>query len=241
MKNILFLWTLLCLLQPATAQEPASQPAIALKWAPTGLFVGSISLQGEYNFGNRSLTAKIGLPANTRRSFTYQEKDAAFSMKATSFLAGYRLYLSKKQLKGFYLEPYFKYVHHTAEGAGTGTLTGESVVMDFTNDYNGFGVGAQLGAQFLIGKRFLIDLFFFGPEINSSTNNFKAVETSNALAWNSVQASEAENNIRDFINQFPFVKNITDVRVDKANRTVMANFKGALPGFRTGVSFGFLF
>jgi hypothetical protein len=29
--------------------------------------------------------------------------------------------------------------------------------------------------------------------------------------------------------------------VDQNNKTVMANFKGALPGYRIGVSFGFAF
>lgn len=241
MKNILVLIPLVCLLQITKAQEASLKPAIAVKWAPTGLLLGSVSLQGEYNFGKNSLTAKIGVPANTKRNFIYEDKDANFSMKATSFMAGYRIYVSKQQLKGVYLEPYFKYVHHTAEGVGTGTLTNEPVVLNFTNDYNGFGLGAQLGAQFLIGKKFIIDLFLLGPEINSSRNNFKAVEVSKSLPWTFVQASEAEKNIRDFVDKFPFVRNKTKIMVDKDNRTVMANFNGTLPGFRTGVSFGFLF
>ena len=216
-------------------------PKIALKWAPTGLFLGSVSMQGEYNFGKHSLTAKIGVPANTHHSFTYQDKDADFSMKATSFLAGYRTYLSRKQLRGLYFEPYFKYVHHTAEGVGNGTLSGEPVVMNFTNDYNGFGVGAQLGAQFLIGKRFVIDLFFLGPEINSSTDNFKAVEVSHTLPWTMVQANEAEKDIRDFVDKFPFVRNKVKVMVDRDNHTVTTDFKGALPGLRIGASFGVAF
>ena len=113
--------------------------------------------------------------------------------------------------------------------------------MDFTNDYNGVGIGAQLGAQFFIGNRFVIDLFFLGPEINSARNNFKAVEVSASLPWTSIQAGEAEKDIRDFIDKFPFVRNRTNIVVDKTNKTVMADFKGALPGIRTGVSFGFAF
>ncbi|HYK54894.1 MAG TPA: hypothetical protein VEV15_00315, partial [Flavisolibacter sp.] len=85
MKNILILMPLVCLLQLTKAQEASLQPAIAVKWAPTGLLLGSVSLQAEYNFGKNSLTAKIGVPANTHRNFTYADKDANFSMKATSF------------------------------------------------------------------------------------------------------------------------------------------------------------
>ena len=241
MKKSLAFLTAALFFQMVQAQQKMSSPRIVAKWAPTGLLLGSVSLQGEYNFGRNSLTAKIGLPANTHHDFTYEDKDARFSMKATSFLAGYRMYLSGKYLRGLYLEPFFKYVHHTAEGTGYGTLTGRPVVMDFTNDYNGAGVGVQLGAQFFIGRRFVIDLFFLGPEINSSRNNFKAVEVSASLPWTSVQANEAEKDIRDFIDKFPFVRNRTNVVVDKASKTVMADFKGVLPGLRTGVSFGFAF
>lgn len=216
-------------------------PATAIKWAPTGLVYGNISLQGEYNFGKNSLTAKLGLPVTAHRSYKYDEKDVEFSMKAMSFLAGYRTYLSRKHMKGLYFEPYFKYVHHTSEGVGNGLLGGEPVRMSFTNDYNGVGLGAQLGVQFLVLNRIVIDLFFLGPEINSSRNDFRGVEISNTIPWSDVQASEAERDIRDFLDQFPFIRNRTTVMVDRTNKLVNANFKGVLPGFRAGVSVGIAF
>ena len=225
----------------ALAQEKAIRPSIALKWAPTGLFLGSINLHGEYNFGKNSLTAKIGIPAKTNHSFQYDGNDANFLMRATSFLAGYRTYLTKKHMSGLYFEPFFKYVHHSSEGIGNGRLAGEPVVMNFTNDYNGVGVGAQLGVQFMIKKRIAIDLFFLGPEINSARNNFVAVETSRTIPWTSIQASEAEHDIRDFIDKFPFIRNKTKLMVDENNKSVRADFKGVIPGFRIGISFGVAF
>ncbi len=242
MKKTLFLILGLCLLIFAFAQEKSSGPNITLKWAPTGLLLGSISLQGEYHFaGKKSLTAKIGVPVSAHHSFQYNGDDADFNLKATSFLAGYRMYLSKGHLKGLYFEPFFKYVHHLSEGAANSTLISRPVRFGFTNDYNGMGVGAQLGAQFLIAKRFVIDLFFLGPEINTSNNNFKAVELTSTIPWNSIEANEAEQEIRDFLNDFPFIRNKTKVMVDNENRTVTADFKGALPGMRVGVSFGIAF
>lgn len=238
MKKIL---VVLCLLISifGGAQENVFTPKVTVKWVPTGLILGSLSFQGEYNFSNKnSLTAKIGLPIKAHHSFTYEDKDAAFDMKATSFLTGYRIYLSKKHMRGLYFEPFFKYVHQTSEGTGIGNLNGQNVTMNFTNDYNGVGVGAQLGAQFFIGKRFVIDLFFLGPEINSARNNFKAIEITNTIPWTAVQAQDAEKDIRDFINQFPFIRNNTTVKVDQQNRTVTADFNGPLPGFRAGISLG---
>ncbi|MER3463618.1 MAG: hypothetical protein C4329_03530 [Chitinophagaceae bacterium] len=239
MKKIFLSITLFIFVKTSLAQDTYS-PNVAFKWAPTGLILGDISLQAEYSFSDKhSLTAKIGIPVTAHHTFQYEDKDAVFNMKATSFLAGYRTYLSrKKHMLGLYFEPYFKYVHHASEGTGLGTLNGQTVMMNFTNDYNGVGIGAQLGAQFIIGKRFIIDLFFLGPEINSARNNFKSVEVTNTIPWNSIQAQEAERDIRDFINKFPFVKNNTTVKVDQQNRIVTADFNGALPGYRIGVSFG---
>jgi hypothetical protein len=64
------------------------------------------------------------------------------------------------------------------------------------------------------------------------------VEITNAIPWTNQQAIEAEQDIRDFINDFPFLRNNTDVKVNQNERTVMADFKGTLPGYRIGVSFG---
>lgn len=244
MKNTICLWIVLCFCLPALAQETPTEPQqnISVKWAPTGLLVGSLSLQAEYNFGERnSLTAKIGLPVNVKHTFTYDDGDVGFSLKATSFLAGYRTYLSKKHMRGFYFEPYFKYVHHTSEGVGAGNLYNRTATFSFTNNYNGIGVGIQLGTQILIGKRFVLDLFFLGPEINSASNSFKATEILNPAPWSNYEAKDAEMVTREFISQFPFVRKNTTVMVDRENKRIMADFKGALPGLRTGFSIGYTF
>lgn len=244
MKKTPIFLALLFLTLCSLAQDKANDPPrnITLKWAPTGLVVGSASLQAEYNFGGRnSLTAKIGLPATARHAFTFDDKDADFTMKATSFLAGYRTYFSRKHLRGLYYEPFFKYVHHTSEGSGTGTLNYRKAIFDFVNDYNGLGVGVQLGAQFIVGKRLVIDFFFLGPEINSATNSLKAMEVSNTVPWMEVDAREAEKNIREFLDQFPFIRNKSAVMVDRENKRVNADFNGVLPGIRTGVSIGIAF
>src|SRR5688500_13765267 len=94
------LWTLLAALSFAAVAQDAETLArsITVKWPPTGLVVGSISLQGEYAISSKSsLTAKIGLPSGANYTVEYDGNDADFDLKATSFMAGYRMYLSKKQ------------------------------------------------------------------------------------------------------------------------------------------------
>lgn len=218
-------------------------PKLSIKAAPAGLLAGNVVLQGEYNFGGRqSLTVKFGFPKNTMREFQYDSNDVDFDMKAMSFLAGYRMYFSKrKHMKGFYWEPYFQYVHHSSEGTGTGDLGTREVVMRFSNDYNAAGVGVQLGVQFLIRNRVVVDLYFLGPQINAASNNLKAVEVSNTLPWTEIEKRDAETSVKDFIDQFPFIRNRTTVKAEMSSKTVTADFRGPLPGIRAGISFGVAF
>jgi hypothetical protein len=242
-KKIFYLVLFCLIFLFGNGQDSVFQPKITLKWAPTGLILGGISLNGEYSFmKNTSLTAKIGIPFNRTYHATFDGNNVNIKMKALSFMAGYRKYLSKHVLRGFYVEPFFTYTHHTSGGTGEGELDNQPVVMDFTNEYNGIGGGVQLGSQFIIKKRWVIDLFFFGPQLTSSSNNFKAADHSNSLGWTTIQADEAERKIKDYLYGLPvvgpFFKNKTDVMVDKYNRTVTANFNGALVGVRFGVSIG---
>lgn len=233
--SIIFMFITLC----SYSQDSVQKAQVAIKWAPTGLIAGNISLLGEYGFGKHSsLTAKLGIPIKVHHQLEYDGDDTRFSSRAMSFMAGYRTYLSKKQLKGIYLEPFFKYVHHSSEGSTNTTLDGEAVVMQFNNDYNAAGIGVELGAQFFLGKRMVLDLFFLGPEINWARNNFKAVEKTNTLGWTNVQAYEAEHDIKEFLDDIPFLRNKTNIQVSQDERTVMADFKGTLPGYRIGLSFG---
>lgn len=241
MKKFIHLIVLSILCLSVSAQK-VFEPKITLKWAPTGLFLGDVSLQGEYSFAKKSsLTAKIGVPFRSPHDAMFDGHNVDMNMRAFSFLAGYRQYLSKKVLKGFYIEPFFTYAHQTSDGTGEGKLDNQPVTMDFTNAYNGIGVGVQLGSQFIVAKRIVIDLFFFGPQLTSSTNNFRAIDYTNSTAWNNIQADEAEQDIRNFLNQFPFIRNKVDVHVDSPNKTITADFSGVLVGVRFGVSFGIAF
>jgi hypothetical protein len=244
MKKALILTCILIFCQYCFAQvAKIPEPNVAFKWAPTGLLLGSLSLQAEYSFAPKhSLTAKIGVPVKTRHQFEYEGDNADFDMRATSFMAGYRTYLSRRsKMQGIYLEPFFKYVHHTSEGFSTGRLNYQDVEWNFTNDYNAYGIGLQLGAQFIIGKHLTIDLFLLGPEINKASNNFKAIDISQSLPWSPIESREAEKDIREFLDQFPFLHNNVDVLINSSDKTVNAKFNGALPGLRTGISFGFAF
>jgi hypothetical protein len=240
-KSILFI-LLFSLCRFAFAQDKEYDPTIAVKWAPTGLLVGNAAFQGEYSFNQKSsLTAKIGVPVGKNYHSKFHGQEMDINMKAFSFMAGYRRYVSKRKMRGFYYEPYFKYVHQTAGGLGETTLDNQPVTLNFTNTYSAFGFGVQLGTQFIIRKRFVIDLFFLGPEINSANNSFRAIDPAGSESWTNIEASQAENDIRNFLGQFPFIKNRVAVKVDKPNKSVNADFNGWIAGLRSGFSIGYAF
>ena len=236
MKKLLFLLLIVSFLchDVTNAQRKAT-----IKWAPAGLVFGSINILGEFKLTKRSsLTAKIGIPYEKNYSATYDDNDASFNIKATSFLAGYRIYMSKKGMRGFYFEPFFNYLHHEGNGNGSSTLQGQAVNMNFTSNYTGYGIGAQLGVQFMIAKRIVFDLYFLGPELNNADATFTSHEVTNTLPWNSSQANEAEQDAKKFLNDIPIIGKKTSLTVDQNNRIVTANYNGWLPGFRAGIAVG---
>lgn len=239
--RVIFLILSMALAGSLCAQDETGKK-IAIKWAPAALLAGAANLQAEYMIDEKhSLTANIGIPLRSRRTLTYQNSDAQFDMRATGFLAGYRFYLSDRYMSGIYLEPYFRYLHHTAEGTGYGTLDGRAATFNISNEYNSMGIGAQLGAQFIFWDKMVLDLFLIGPEGNMVTDNLKAVEVAGNRPWTSREALQAEIEIKNFINQIPFLRNKTTVMVDKDTRSIIARFNGPMPGFRAGISIGIRF
>lgn len=218
-----------------------AQRKVALKWAPTGLLMGDVSIAGEFKLILHStLNVNIGIPVQQTYSAKFSGKNASFGLKTTSLLAGYRMYLSKKSMKGFYFEPYLKYVHFTGTGSGTSNLNGQNVNMAFASDYKGTGVGIQFGHQFMIAKRVVIDFYFIGAELNSSNVSFSSTDMTSTGAWNNTQASQAQQNVQDFVSKIPIIGNKITITTDANNRTVTANYKGILPGFRAGLAIGII-
>lgn len=239
MKNLCALLLILTTLHAAAQTEPAPRRNV-LKWAPAALTLGSISINGERSYGKHSFTFRVGVPVASRHQFTIFEHSAAFSMRSAGLLAGYRRYWSKKSMQGFYCEPFVQYVRHVSSGTGTGNLGGRSVVLSYENKAAAAGAGVQLGVQFMVRKRVVIDVFALGPMMQLASNRFTAVEAGN-LPWSSKEADDATARFNDFTGKTPFLRNRTSIAIDAEKRSATASFKGPLPGVRTGIAFGWRF
>ncbi len=224
------------------APPPEFGKSIAVKWNPGGLFFGNISLAGEYNFKpKKSLTFGIGIPSEKVNTFTIDDEKESITMKTFSVMAGYRMYMGKKPMSGFYFEPYLHYVKNEASTILDIDLNGSTENFLTTSDYKAFGLGAQLGVQALIAKRVTIDFFILGPEANSVKHSVVAKDLTSTLPWDQVDEQQARQEIEDAIGDIPLIGDKIQVTVDRNAKTVRTDYSGFLPGFRTGISIGFRF
>lgn len=245
MKKLITPICFLILVSTINAQKedkPTFDKSIAIKWSPASLAFGKIGLGSEFNFKKKkSITFNVGIPFEKTLTAEIDGEDRSLTMKTTSVMAGYRMYFGRKQMRGLYFEPYLKYLKNEATTNTDFEIDGTDRPFLVTSDYSGFGVGAQLGVQFMIAKRVIIDWYFLGPEANSSKHNLIAQETGAGLPWSNAEAQDAEDEINDFINDVPLLKDNFSVDVNAGARNVKTNYKGFLPGIRFGISIGIRF
>lgn len=238
MKTKLLLVALLFTIQ-LSAQKSSN---VVVKWAPGALAFGKISVAGEYNFKPRkSITLQVGIPSARTYAVEYDGKDSDIKLEGTSVLAGFRYYLSKRQVSGFYIEPYGKYVSQEGSGILNGDLTNEPADFDTKFSYKAFGVGAQLGVQFLIAKRVALDFYMLGPEANMAEVGFNARDISSNQQWTQEAADEARADIEEAIRDIPIIGKKTEITVDRNTNSVSVDYDGFLPSLRFGVSIGIRF
>jgi hypothetical protein len=245
MKRILVALLAIMAFTPLTAQKEevsSFSKSYVVKIAPAGYWLGKIGIGGEYNFRNKkSLTLNIGIPAEKSLKVSIDDEKRNLKIKTLSAMAGYRMYLGKNPMKGFYLEPFLKYVDNEFVTTTTVEIDGSDRPFVIASEYSGFGVGAQLGVQFMIAKKVVLDFYFLGPEGNLSKHNLLAQETGAGLPWSTSEAEEAEQEIENFIDDIPFLKDNEEVSVNALQRNVRMKFDGFLPGFRLGLSIGIRF
>lgn len=236
--------TLLAFSAGAQTEKPPVTLAssTAIKWNAASLAFGKISLLGEHNIKkNKSVTFAIGIPVEMKTKYKLDDVKRTLSMKTLSVMGGYRMYTGKKVMRGFYFEPYLKYVKNDAVSVIDGTVNGMPVVFSLSSKYSGFGVGAQLGVQFMIAKCIVFDIFFLGPEANSAHHTISMHDLTTSGSWDADDAKDAEREINDNIGDLPIIGKKLKVTVDPNAKTVSSSYKGFLPGFRGGIAVGVRF
>ncbi|MDB5253639.1 MAG: hypothetical protein JWP27_2808 [Flaviaesturariibacter sp.] len=252
MKKALFLLVLCGVASGVMAQESKDKPKdkpkglksyAAVKWNPASLAFGKLSLFGEYNYrAKRSITVGIGIPMEKSHSFDIDKKSTAVTTKTTSFMGGYRMYMGKKSMSGFYFEPYLKY---TKNELGTilrdVDLEGQTADFLVASKYSGFGGGFQLGLQMTLFKRVTLDLMILGLEGSSAKHTMFMQDIKSSIPWDQVDEDKAEKEITDITKDIPLIGSKIKVTADKNTRTISSEYKGFWPGYRGGITIGVKF
>jgi hypothetical protein len=232
--------------------------SFAVKFNPGSLAFGKASFGTEWNYRpKRSVTFYLGVPMNTKvpdgilkQMLGDEQKNPTIEYKSFSIAAGYRMYMGKRPMTGFYFEPYIKHMSFEMNGTYTdkidfgGTVGEKDATLRITNKYSGIGVGAQLGLQFMIAKTVVFDMFILGPEANISnlSSTFKDVTGSPTdTYWADADLAAIEREIRDAVKGIPMVGEKINVKADRAGKSISADYNGFLPGLRAGISVGIRF
>ncbi len=225
-----------------TENKPIPKTSVLVKFAPATIFAGKIGFGGEINDGDKSsCTVYAGIPYASSFNWMIDGQKRTLSTKSYSVMAGYRLYLGKKGLQGFYFEPYFKCLDNKTSTQAEYMIGKSTMNFNISSNYHGMGIGAQLGYQFLVAKKISVDWYLLGPEANSCKYELIAHPAGESMAWDETATADAREEFTRFVRDIPVIGNKTSINVNTDQRRVTAEYRGFMPGFRTGISLGFKF
>jgi hypothetical protein len=146
----------------------------------------------------------------------------------------YRFYLSKENKDaaphGVYLAPFISYYHFNNQRYGRDTTNQDNLTLNTSMDF--LNIGGELGYQFLIKKRFVIDCVMFGPAITSYYFGVKLTGSSSG------DYSQQVQDIIEAIKQkFPLLKDLTNGQT--VSTSGISNFWSI--GFRYAIHIGYRF
>jgi len=151
--------------------------------------------------------------------------------------ADYRFYLPKENRNnaphGVYLAPYICFYHFQLVRELLYTYDSILYSTDLKSRVNILLIGGQLGYQFVLGKRFVIDAVVFGPAVSHYNFNAKFSEELHGIDTNET----LEAVIDALKEKFPLLKDFTgDQGISKTGTETFWYV-----GFRYDISIGFRF
>jgi Protein of unknown function (DUF3575) len=153
--------------------------------------------------------------------------------------AEFRFYLSKENKynapHGIYLAPYISYYNFSTDNTLTHTDSAGSQSINTNTSINFFSIGFELGYQFVVFKRFVIDAEMFGPSF--TTYAFQAQINGQLNGMDQNQTLQA---ILDALKaKFPLLSDLSSSKT--VYKSGIANTKFPALGFRYAVNIGFMF
>ncbi len=163
------------------------------------------------------------------------------SKNKTGYTVGaeFRFYLPKENKyvapHGIYLAPYISYYNFSSNNTLTHTDSSGSQSADLAMNIDLFNIGFELGYQFVIAKRFIIDAEMFGPSFTYYT--FKANISGDLDGQTQNETLQA---VLDALKaKFPLLSDLSSSKSVYSSGSASQKFPAI--GFRYAVSIGFMF
>jgi hypothetical protein len=140
--------------------------------------------------------------ANSNIGFDNNKQKSGFAIGAE-----YRFYLAKENKfaapRGVYLAPFISYYHFNNIRSGHDSTNSDKLTLNTTVDF--FNVGGELGYQFVIKKRLVIDCVLFGPALSSYHFDLKLDGNTSGNQNEKLQAI-----LEAMKNKYPLLKDLTN-------------------------------
>jgi hypothetical protein len=191
---------------------------------------------------NKSIYVFGGLnqfPVKLNLDLTGTHFSEARNKSGYSIGAEFRFYLSKENKynapHGVYLAPFISYYKFNSDNTLTHTDSSGSQSINLAMTTSFFSVGFELGYQFVVFKRFIIDAELFGPSF--TTYAFQAQVNG---SFNGLDEHETLQAVLDAMkNKFPLLNDLSSSKT--VFKSGVASSKFPALGFRYVVSIGFMF
>jgi hypothetical protein len=179
-------------------------------------------------------------PINLSLNLPNTNLEGTKSKSGYSVGAEFRFYLSQENKynapHGIYLAPYVSYYHFGTDRTITHTdSSGSKSSVNLNSSIGFFNVGAELGYQFVVFKRFVIDAEMFGPSF--TTYAFKATIDGHL---NGLSDNEVLQGALDALKaKYPLLDELSSSKTVFKSGVATQNFPAV--GFRYTVSIGYMF
>lgn len=146
-----------------------------------------------------------------------------------------RFYLQKQALEGFYVAPFLSYSNYHINLP----LKYNSKIANLEGNVHPFSAGIQLGAQYNLGKRFVLDFWIIGPNMGSASGTLDFTGPLSGPNSTFDEQAELRKVIEDIKEDLPF-RIIKTYFVGSNTASIVT--KGAWPGIRgLGINVGIRF
>ncbi|MFV8226215.1 DUF3575 domain-containing protein [Christiangramia aquimixticola] len=156
------------------------------------------------------------------------------SLKYSSFTPEVRFYVGKGYGKGFYLAPFYRHTSYTLDNINFYYDTDEGFEENLATkgDLSSNTFGLQIGSQFNLGSRLILDWFIIGPHYGSGNGDL-AGTTAGTLSETEQQS------LRNTLNEIDFP--LGEFSNEVNSKGAVVKIEGPWAGIRAGLALGYRF